>query len=309
MVKHNGLVTALAVTIGVLAAGAQQVANAGDFGSLDQAVNNSIEAAKAEARGKSQGDFGAHSSGACMVGAMIDRGGDSALVWSFALQPGKNYLFVAAGDSDVSGIELACSNKGEDKPFDTQTGRSPVSYLEIPADKESAVVRVAVKVTAARDPSDFVAVVCLESGQTAVSLDDIKRCSAQLTGGISRNPDSANLGLDEDYDDVCLYAALVSSDAPDRAFRRTFRKGVHYVLNSSGDTNCKDVTMSVFHRDDDGSEGKQVGQDTAPEGPDSFMEFDAGTDDDWKGNLHINVAKFSDPSKPSFVVTSILVRK
>src|SRR5271167_1476318 len=95
--------TLRAMALGAFILGAQQLARAGDFGYLDEAIQNAIKAANTEQRARGQTGFGAASSTSCLVGAMIDRGGDSLLVWNYGLLPGKDYIFVAAGDSDVTG--------------------------------------------------------------------------------------------------------------------------------------------------------------------------------------------------------------
>ncbi len=271
--------TLRAIALGAFILGAKQFAQADDFGCLNEAIRNAVNAANTEQKARNQSGYSAPSNGSCVVGAMIDRGGDSSLVWNFSLLSGKSYIFIAAGDSDVTGLELTCMNRSEGKPFDSRKGVAPVSHVEIPADKDRAVVRVDVKVTASKDVSDFVVILCLESSGTPGNLDELEGCVAHLAIKIAGNSDSANLALDENHDDICLYSGLYTSDTPDRIFHRMFRKGTHYELFSAGDVNCKNIAMNVLKRSDAGGDGEQVARDS---GADPVIQFDAGTDEDWR---------------------------
>lgn len=307
--QRSCLGTLRAMALVALVLGAQNLAQAGDFAYLDGAFRNATKAADTEQKARGLAGFGPASSTTCVIGAMIDRGGDSSLVWNFGLLPGKSYLFVAAGDSDVTGLELACTNKGEEKPFDTQGGAAPVSLVKIPPDQDRATVRVSVKVTAAKEASDFVVIVCLESPGTSGNLSAVEGCITSLAGEIEKSPDKEGLSLDGEHDDICLYCRLLTSDAPERSFSRMFRKGTHYRLYSTGDMNCRNIGASVFKRGDDGADAEQVGKGAAPAGPSSLVDFDAGTDDDWRGNVRIKIGEFDDPTKPSFAVTAFVVTK
>jgi hypothetical protein len=301
--------TLRAVALSVIVLGAQQLAKADDFGYLDEAVKNAIKAANAEQNNNGQIGYSAALESLCMLGAMIDRGGYSALTFNYSLLPGKSYLFIAAGDNDLTGLELTCKNKGAEKPFDTKKGAVAVSYVRIPAGQDRAKVQVAVKVTASKDPPDFVVILCLENTGTPSDLDALESRVSYLATAIARNSDKGKFAPDEGHDDICFYAMHLTGDSPEREFYRIFRTGTHYKLYSTGDMNCKNIEASVFKRNDDGSNGEQVGRNTAPVGADSIVEFDAGTSDDWKGNIHINTDGLEDPSKPSLVVTAIVVKQ
>ena len=170
-------------------------------------------------------------------------------------------------------------------------------------------VVVKVKNTEAKEARNFVVLLCLESGGAAGSLGLLRECAVGLNTAISKSPISKSLEMDQDYDDVCIAAALLGNDNSDATFNRSFRKGVSYAMIGMGDDNCADIGCNTNVREDDGKDGKALSTDANQEEGPVVVNVLKPAEDDYKGNVHVRMNKLKDEKKPSFAVVAILVKK
>ena len=258
---------------------------------VEEGIGRCMAAAK---KMKDVSGFGARSDGICLIGGFMEDEGE--MTWKCKLKGGKEYIFVASGDTDVKDLDLEAWEGETLIARDALDDNVPIVGLTVEADCD-----VTMKLKLADAPGGgqkhFTVMIMLEAAGTGGSLGQLERVAKQLNDACAGITDKGDLEFDQAQNTICLAAALLE-DGADRSFNRTFSKDRNYIMIGAGDDACVDLDLEVLHDD------KVISKDEATDAsPVAGIEVsDANVRCTVKMIMH-------DSKKPSFCVVAILTSK
>lgn len=254
---------------------------------VEEGISRCIAAAK---KLKDMTKFGARSDGMCLVGGFMEVDGE--LSWTCKLQADKEYIFVAAGDSDVKDLDLEAWEGTKKIVEDTEVNNVPVVSLTV---KSDCSVKMVMKLDKApKDQSHFCVMVMLESEGTGGSFKQLESVAKQLNEACAKINDQGDLQFDQESNSICIMASLLESGET-KSFHRDFEG--KYLIVGAGDANCKDFDLELH------SNGRLVTKDEE-EDPTPVLKVNMKSKA--RGTVKMIM---HESSKPSFSIVGILTPK
>lgn len=243
---------------------------------------------------KDMSGFGARSEGICLIGGFMEDDGE--MTWKCKLKEGREYIFVASGDTDVKDLDLEAWEGENMVAKDSLDDNVPIVGLTVENDCE-VTMKLKLEDAPGGGQKHFTVMIMLEDAGTGGSLSQLEQVARQLNAACEGVTDKGDLELDQAPNSICLAAALLE-DGADRSFNRTFSKDRNYVMIGAGDDACVDLDLEVLHDD------KVISKDEAadPVPVTGIKVSDANVRCTVKMTMH-------ESKKPSFAVVAILTSK
>ena len=208
---------------------------------VEEGIERCIAAAK---KLKDMTAFGARSDGICLIAGFQEPGGE--ITWKCKLKGGKEYIFVASGDSDVKVLNLEAWEDDKKVAQDKSEDNVPLVVLTVEGDAE-----VTMKMKLAKAPenqSHFTVMIMLENEGTGGKLSQLEKVAKQLNDVCGKINDKGALEFDKDPNSVCLVAGLIDN-GESKTFSRSFATDTAYLMVGSADEACKDLDLEIHHGD------------------------------------------------------------
>ncbi len=281
------------IAVGVVAAlaSAPAPALAWEEEYVAEGIANAIEQAKTA---RDLSGFGCRSDGFCLLGGFVEQ--FKELSYTTALESGKGYLFVGAGDRDVKDMDLTVTaTDGTFYKGDLEQDATPWVYVEPEKSTDFKITMALPKSDSPLGSTDFCIVVVLESDGLEGSLDTLGQSAQELNAIVGAIAKDAEVSFDTAQGSFCLLGALLA-DGGERKLTRSWKGEVSYVCAGWSDASAKDFDLDIKKEDE--VLHQDIDDDATP-----VVTFTPAED----GRLTFRLGMFS-AEKPSFAIAAILTK-